>query len=102
MRPNNWENESYNNIKEDNRPYMDPYVKNLIEKSFITIERLRSGQRKVYFTGNWQNDVLSCFPGRQSNKIFKKMRVLLDRADLHFAQKKLDNLDGYEYIVMRK
>ena len=32
MRPNNWENESYNNIKEDNRPYMDPYVKNLIEK----------------------------------------------------------------------
>ena len=49
MRPNNWENESYNNIKEDNRPYMDPYVKNLIEKSFITIERLRSGQRKVYF-----------------------------------------------------
>ena len=63
MRPNNWENESYNNIKEDNRPYMDPYVKNLIEKSFLTIERLRRGQRKTYFTGNWQKDVMSCFPG---------------------------------------
>ena len=102
MRPNNWENESYNNIKEDNRPYMDPYVKNLIEKSFLTIERLRRGQRKTYYTSNWQKDVMSCFPGRQSAKIFKKMRVFLDREDLVFAQKKLTNLDGYEYIVMRK
>ena len=45
---------------------------------------------------------MSCFPGRQSAKIFKKMRVFLDREDLVFAQKKLTNLDGYEYIVMRK
>jgi len=70
--------------------------------TFLTIERLRRGQRKTYFTGNWQKDVMSCFPGRQSAKIFKKMRVFLDREDLVFAQKKLTNLDGYEYIVMRK
>ena len=34
-RPNNWMDESYMNIKEDNRPYMDPYLKDMINKSFI-------------------------------------------------------------------
>ena len=35
-RPNNWMDESYMNIKEDNRPYMDPYLKDMINKFFIT------------------------------------------------------------------
>ncbi len=101
-RPNDWMNESYMNIKEDNRPYMDPYLKDMIKKSFIIFERMKRGQRKVYFTGNWQKDVCSCFPGRQSDKIFKKMRVYLDNKDYSFTQRKLDNLDGYEYIVHRR
>ena len=37
-RPNNWMDESYMNIKEDNRPYMDPYLKDMINKSFIIFE----------------------------------------------------------------
>ena len=39
-RPNNWEDESYNNIKEDNRPYMDPYLKDMIEKAFKIFDTL--------------------------------------------------------------
>ena len=54
-RPNNWMEESYMNIKEDNRPYMDPYLKDMINKSFVIFERLKRGQKKVYFTGNWQS-----------------------------------------------
>ena len=38
-RPNDWMNESYMNIK-DNRPYMDPYLKDMIKKSFIIFERI--------------------------------------------------------------
>ncbi len=83
-RPNNWMDESYMNIKEDNRPYMDPYLKDMINKSFVIFERLQRGQKKVYFTGNWQKDVMSCFP------------------DFSFTQRKLENLDGYEYIVHRR
>ena len=101
-RPNNWMAESYMNIKEDNRPYMDPYLKDMINKSFVIFERLKRGQKKVYFTGNWQKDVMSCFPGRQSAKIFKKMRTYLDDDNFSFTQKKLEKLDGYEYIVHRR
>ena len=36
-RPNNWMDESYMNIKEDNRPYMDPYLKDMINKIFRNI-----------------------------------------------------------------
>ena len=102
MRPNNWEDKSYNNIKEDNRPYMDPFLKKMIEQAFLTFERMRRGERKIYFTGNWQKDVMSCFPGRQSNKIFKKMRLFLDNRNYIFTQKKLENVEGYEYIVIRR
>ena len=103
MRPNNWEDQSYNNVKEDNRPYMDDFLKKTIEQAFITFERMRRGERKVYFTGNWQKDVLACFPGRQSNKVFKKMSVFLDNnKEYCFTQKKLENIEGYEYIVIRR
>ena len=102
MRPNNREDESYNNIKEDNTPYMDPYLKNMIEKAFKIFDTLRQGQQKVYFTGFWQPDVMRCFPGRQSKKIFKKMQTALNRPELQFFQKKLDGVDGYEYIVRRR
>ena len=40
MRPSNWEQESYNNIKEDNRPYMDPFLKDMIEKAVKTKKRI--------------------------------------------------------------
>ena len=63
---------------------------------------MRRGERKIYFTGNWQKDVMSCFPGRQSNKIFKKMRLFLDNRNYIFTQKKLENVEGYEYIVIRR
>jgi|TARA_X000001036_G_scaffold276264_1_gene256539 hypothetical protein len=101
-RPNNWEDESYNNIKEDNRPYMDPYLKDMIEKAFKIFDTLQKGKAKVYFTGFWAADVMRCFPGRQSNKIFKKMQVALNRSDLQFFQKKLEYVEGFEYIVKRK
>ena len=71
-RPNDWMNESYMNIKEDNRPYMDPYLKDMINKSFIIFERMKRGQRKVYFTGNWQKDVCSCFPVDNQIKYLKR------------------------------
>ena len=45
-RPNDWMNESYMNIKEDNRPYMDPYLKDMINKSFVIFERMKRGRRK--------------------------------------------------------
>jgi|TARA_B110000305_G_C19457191_1_gene651710 hypothetical protein len=102
-RPNNWEDESYNNIKEDNRPYMDPYLKNMIEKAFNTFNNLKKGQTEVYFTGFWAADVMRCYPGRQSNKIFAKMQIALNRSDLQFFQKKLVGKysDGFEYIVRK-
>ena len=79
------------------------FLKKTIEQAFITFERMRRGERKVYFTGNWQKDVLACFPGRQSNKVFKKMRVFLDNnKEYCFTQKKLENIEGYEYIVIRR
>ena len=45
-RPNDWMNESYMNIKEDNRPYMDPYLKDMINKSFIIFERMKRARGK--------------------------------------------------------
>ena len=43
---NNWMDESYMNIKEDNRAYMDPYLKDMINKSFVIFERLQEVRRK--------------------------------------------------------
>ena len=62
MRPNNWENESYNNIKEDNRPYMDPYGRMMMdEEEFMIGGNDFGNEKKVPHFGFYNNfdDVLA-------------------------------------------
>ena len=68
----------------------------------------------VYYTGNWQIDVMANLTQRQSEKLFGKMQKITDAGGLAFFQKRMkpikikesefteaETIQGFEYIVMR-
>lgn len=73
----------------------------------------------TYYTGNWATDVLNNFTEKQSEKIFKKMKKIMDNnPNIVFTQKRMKPIEvgtwseygeqeahsitGFEYIVMKR
>ena len=96
---------------------IDRWLKTIIEQVPDKIKSFRDNKlesQMVYYTGNWQKDVLDNLTAKQSEKIFKKMHKLHDEGGLQFLQKRLkdvkigeseygkaETITGYQYIVMR-
>lgn len=89
---------------------LDHHLKNEINKiPDILNSFLESNEKKVvYYTGQFQKDVLDNFTPKQSEKIFKSVQKFSD--NVIFLQKKLksftcaegDTWSGYDYIAVKK
>jgi len=100
------------------KKFKDPFLKPIIQQSLDTIEEVindnKPGEQTIYYSGNFQEDILNNFSQRQSEKIFKKMREFMDNDKLSFFQRKVhmknvEELDEtkepisyYEYIVAKR
>ena len=96
---------------------IDHWLKAKIEKVPEDIIKFRDKKlesKMVYYTGNWQTDVMANLTQRQSEKLFGKMQKIRDDGGLLFFQKRMKDIkigateyddaeviQGYEYIVMR-
>ena len=86
------------------KKFKDAYLKKPIEESLETLEEFLDEPTKevVYYSGNLQEDILSNYNKKQSNKIFKRMSKYRVNEKLVFFQKKIDNDHGfYDYIVRK-
>ena len=93
---------------------IDHFVKQNIGEALLQLRELAkpsnlSGTSKVYYTGNWVNDIYNNYTEKQSQKIFNNARQYTDRLD--FVQVKLKEtyedynektLQAYEYIARVK
>ena len=102
------------------KKFKDPYLKPVIQKSLESIEDVindnKPGEQTIYYSGNFQEDILNNFSQRQSEKIFKKMREFMDNDNLTFVQRKVhmknveeleldetkEPISYYEYIVSKR
>ena len=101
--------------------FKDEYLKPIILDAVKKIEEFAwfrvKGDRKVYYEGHFQEDVLNNFSKRESDEIFNRMRRYLDDDRLLFLQKKVkvrykkqlengksidDSQHHYEYIVSKR
>ena len=96
---------------------IDRWLKAKIEKVPQDIIKFRDKKlesKMVYYTGNWQTDVMANLTQRQSEKLFGKMQKIRDDGGLLFFQKRMKDIKigateyddaevitGYQYIVMR-
>ena len=96
---------------------IDRWLKAKIEKVPEDIIKFRDKKlesKMVYYTGNWQIDIMANLTQRQSEKIFGKMQKIHDDGGLLFFQRRMkpikigateyddaEGIQGYEYIVMR-
>jgi len=96
---------------------IDRWLKSEIEKVPEKLIKFRDSKlesKMVYYTGNWQIDVMSNLTQRQSEKLFGKMQKITDAGGLAFFQKRMkpikikesefteaETIQGFEYIVMR-
>ena len=96
---------------------IDRWLKAEIEKVPEKLIKFRDNKlesKMVYYTGNWQTDVMANLTQRQSEKLFGKMRKLQEAGGLAFFQRRMkpinigdseygkaETIQGYEYIVMR-
>ena len=96
---------------------IDRWLKAEIEKVPEKLVRFRDKKlesKMVYYTGNWQTDVMANLTQRQSEKLFGKMQKIRDDGGLLFFQKRMKDIKigeteydkpevitGYQYIVMR-
>ena len=96
---------------------IDRWLKAKIEKVPEDIIKFRDKKlesKMVYYTGNWQTDVMANLTQRQSEKLFGKMQKIRDDGGLLFFQKRMKDIKigateyddaevitGYQYIVMR-
>lgn len=91
---------------------LDHWLKDKIVNSITDVSKyLESNDNKphLYYTGNFQKDVLDNYTERQSNKIFKKFRKLQSVPNVIFYQKKSvkfkdadgDEWSGYDYYVRK-
>jgi len=93
---------------------IDHFVKQNIGEALIQLRELvkpsnRSGTSRVYYTGNWVNDIYNNYTDKQAQKIFNSARQYMDRLD--FVQVKLRDtyedynektLQAYEYVARVK
>ena len=96
---------------------IDRWLKAEIEKVPEKLVRFRDKKlesKMVYYTGNWQIDIMANLTQRQSEKIFNKMQKIYNDGGLLFFQRRMkpikigateyddaEVIQGYEYIVMR-
>ena len=96
---------------------IDRWLKAEIEKvpeKLIKFRDTKLESKMVYYTGNWQTDVMANLTQRQSEKLFGKMQKIRDDGGLLFFQKRMKDIkigateyadaeviSGYRYIVMR-
>ena len=92
---------------------IDPYLKSKIGEARLTLMNLEKpsnkvGTQRVYYTGNFQEDVLNNYTEKQSQKIFKEFAKF--RETLDFFQAKIkpftdsegEVFSGYDYIAVKK
>ena len=96
---------------------IDRWLKSEIEKVPEKLIKFRDNKlesKMVYYTGNWQIDVMANLTQRQSEKLFGKMQKIKDAGGLAFFQKRMKDIKigandyddaevitGFQYIVMR-
>ena len=96
---------------------IDRWLKSEIEKVPEKLIKFRDNKlesKMVYYTGNWQIDVMANLTQRQSEKLFGKMQKITDAGGLAFFQKRMKDIQigandyddaevitGFQYIVMR-
>ena len=95
---------------------IDRWLKAEIEKvpeKLIKFRDKKLESKMVYYTGNWQTDVMANLTQRQSEKLFGKMQKIRDDGGLLFFQKRMKDIKigateyddaevitGYQYIVI--
>lgn len=93
---------------------IDHYVKQHVGEALLQLRELskpsnRSGVSRVYYTGNWVNDIYNNYTEKQAQKIFDNARQYSNKLD--FFQKKLPEtyedynektLQAYEYVARVK
>tara|TARA_B100000287_G_C20076941_1_gene560774 strand:- start:44 stop:340 length:297 start_codon:yes stop_codon:yes gene_type:complete len=92
---------------------LDPYIKGRVGEALIQLGELIkpsnfSGTSRVYYTGNWVQDIYDNYTDKQAETIFKKVEKL--KPQLDFFQKKLEPFTdsdgkvwvGYDYIARKK
>ena len=84
------------------KKFKDPFLKSAVMKSFYKIEELlwlkSSGDKAIYYEGNFQEDVLNNFSQKQSEKIFKRMKLFQSKENLMFFQRKTKAVKSYDLI----
>jgi len=85
---------------------LDPWLRERIGEARIIIENfmkpLSKSHMQVYYTGNFQKDVLDQYTEKQAEKLFKIFRKYLDNKDFIFTQRKIPGIEGYDYEIRRK
>jgi|SRR5210317_436779 hypothetical protein len=92
---------------------LDPYIKSRVGEAILQLGELNkpsnfSGTSKVYYTGNWVQDIYDNYTEKQAEVIFQKVEKL--KPQLDFFQKKLESFTdfegkvwtGYDYIARKK
>jgi len=93
---------------------IDHYVKQHVGEALLQLRELskpsnRSGVSKVYYTGNWVNDIYNNYTEKQAQKIFDNANQYRDKLD--FFQVKLKDtyedynektLQAYDYVARVK
>tara|TARA_B100000424_G_C22622864_1_gene345949 strand:- start:124 stop:444 length:321 start_codon:yes stop_codon:yes gene_type:complete len=100
---------------------LDHHLKHIINNVPIKLEQFESSSEKkmTYYTGNWSTDVANNFTEKQSEKIFKKMKKIMDNnPNIIFTQKRMKpiqvgswseygeqephTINGFEYIAIKR
>jgi len=93
---------------------IDHYVKQHVGEALLQLRELskpsnRSGVSRVYYTGNWVNDIYNNYTEKQAQKIFNNANQYRDKLD--FFQVKLKDtyedynektLQAYDYVARVK
>jgi hypothetical protein len=93
---------------------IDHYVKQNVGEALLQLRELskpsnRSGVSRVYYTGNWVNDIYNNYTEKQAQKIFDNANQYRDKLD--FFQVKLKEtyedytektLQAYDYVARVK
>jgi len=85
---------------------LDPWHREKIVKARTQMENFMKPSSRpnslIYYTGNFQKDVYDQYTEKQAEKIFKIFRKYIDNKNFIFVQKKIPNIEGYDYEIRRK
>ena len=86
-----------------------------VPEQLIRFRDKKLESKMVYYTGNWNKDVVANLTQRQSEKLFAKMQKIQSYGCILFFQKRMKDIKigeteydkpevitGYQYIVMRE